>query len=431
VRSTLAAILLLVPTAANAERLNGTMVPSPSATGALELTDVPHVQALAQPMTLFLNFDGPTIGYAETDDSHADLSYIDRAAVAYTPYGDATARAAVVQAVQTDWADYAVSITEVRPAAGDYVMAVVSPTNPYAGEAAGIAPLDCMDSWTRNNVVFAFHGANDGYAINEQARTIGQEVAHSLGLEHTTVDEDIMSYAYGPADFWFADQCSQILLTAASPEVYCVDQHAQFCPGGQQNSHAELLSLIGAGIPDTLSPVLSITSPTDGTSFVEGDDFTISVDASDEVGVVSVELFSNGVSMASDGSAPWGWPAAGIPAGQYEFYAQAYDAAGNLAQSDVVVIDVVPQDAPDPSAGSDTDDPEQDDGSSDAADDDDPLDPDDDGSGDDGDGLPPGYGLDRSDVDGCACAAQREHGPLMSLLTLVGIGLVRRRRPAA
>ncbi|MBC8069553.1 MAG: Ig-like domain-containing protein [Deltaproteobacteria bacterium] len=419
---------LLVPAIASAEptgdRLNGRMVPSPSATGALELSTAPRVQALAQPMTLYLNFDGPTIGYAEVDDSRANLSYIDRAAVAYTPYGDATARAAVVQAVVTDWSAYGVTITETRPGAGDYVMAVVSGTNPFAGEAAGIAPLDCMDAWTRNNVVFAFHGANDGYSINEQARTIGQEVAHSLGLEHTTVDEDIMSYAYGPADYWFADQCSPILLTPGSPEVYCVEQHQQFCPVTQQNSHAELLSLIGAGTPDTQSPVLSITSPQDGAQFVEGDDFSVAVDAADEVGVVTVELFSNGESMASDALAPWGWPANGIAAGQYELYAAATDAAGNVAHSDVVVIDVLPQGGVDPSGGATTDDPDDSDDSS-AQDDEGPVDPSGQPTADDDDSLPPGYGQDRGEAQGCAIAGSET---AWSLLVLAGALLRRRRR---
>jgi hypothetical protein len=399
------------------------MVPAPSATG--ELTAPPDVQ-LAQAMTLFLDFEGPQITYSETDDSHTNASYIQQAAVDYAPYGDATARAALVQAVRTDWAAYAVNITEMRPAAGDYVMAVVSPTNPYGGAYAGIAPLDCMDSWTRNNVVFAFHGAGDGYSINEQARTVGQEVAHSLGLEHTTDDVDIMSYAYGPADFWFVDGCSQILLTELAPEVYCVDQHAQFCAGSQQNSHAELLNLIGAGTPDTQAPVLSIVSPVDGATFEDGAAFAIEVDASDEVGVVQVELFVDGASMAVDATAPWGWPVDGIPAGQYEFYAQATDLAGNASVSNVVVIDVAPAFEPEdePEAESSGGD-EPDDGDEDEDPTDGPA------SGDDtlGDALPPGFGQDRGEASGCVVAPPRRSRSLALLLPLVCFAL--RRRHAA
>ncbi len=420
-------LVAIAPLGAQAEsdKLGGLMVPAPSA-GPLAESAPPDVQ-LAQPMTIFLDFEGPTIVYGDTDDSHTNTSYIQQAAVDYAPYGDVTARAALVQAVRTDWAAYAVTITETRPAVGDYVMTVVSPTNPYAGVAAGIAPLDCMDTWTRNNVVYAFHGANDGYSINEQARTVGQEVAHSLGLEHTTIENDIMSYAYGPADFWFVDGCSSILLTEMSPEVYCVDQHLQFCGASQQNSHAELLNLVGAGTPDTQSPVLSIVSPMDGSSFDEGAAFDILVEATDEVGVTEVELFVDGVAMASDVSAPFTWPVADIPAGQYEMYAEARDAAGNSSVSDVIVFDVAPADGSEDPNGSESGGEDPTDGD-DSVDPTDTSDPDvDDGSIEDSDALPPGYGLDRGEVTGCALPTERT----TSWAWLALVVLVLRRRAQA
>lgn len=394
------------------------MVPSPIAAQQLELRAAPRVQHSTQPMTIYLAFDGPTITLGDIDDSHANVSYLERAAIAYAPYGDATLQAALVQAVLLDWSAYAVTITETRPAVGDYVMTVVSPTNPYAGEAAGIAPLDCDDTWTRNNVVFAFHGANDGYAINEQARTVGQEVAHSIGLEHTTVDEDIMSYAYGPGDFWFVDQCSQILLTAVSPEVTCTAQHLEFCAEAQQNSHAELVAMLGTSAPDTQSPTITISAPTNGEHYGEGDDFMIHVNAADERGVVEVQLFANDEAMANDVTEPYGWPVTGIPVGQYELYAEARDAAGNVAQSEVVTIEVTPLQGPDANDGTSE-------GSSSG---DAPLDPgpDDEDAGDH-DALPSGYGLDRGGDEGCTIASDRA-SPLPLLLV---VPFARRRRRAA
>jgi hypothetical protein len=427
-KAVVGALLLLSFTARaqDSAKRNGAMVPAPSATGELPLA-VPPAEQLAQQMTIFLDFEGPQINYAELDDSHTNTSHIQEAAIDYAPYGDATARAALVQAVRTDWQPYAVTITETRPAAGDYVMTVVSPTNPYGGMYAGIAPLDCMDTWTRNNVVFAFHGAGDGYAINEQARTIGQEVAHSIGLEHTTDDNDIMSYAYGPADFWFVDGCSQILLTEMVPEVYCVDQHALFCPADQQNSHAELVHLVGAGAPDLQGPTISIASPLDGAAYVEGASFAIEVDATDEVGVVQVELFVDGASMALDGVAPYGWPVEGIPPGYYAFEAHATDVAGNLSVSETVTIEVMPALEPDDEPDAESsggDEPEDDDeasGSEAPENDDDTL----------GDALPPGFGLDRGDSAGCVVGPHRHPGRIALLLPLVGLALRRRRRVAS
>jgi hypothetical protein len=407
------------------DKLGGLMVPAPSA-GPLAESTPPDVQ-LAQAMTIFLDFEGPTIVYGEIDDSRTNTSYMQQAAVDYAPYGDATARAALVQAVRTDWAAYAVTITETRPAAGDYVMTVVSPTNPYAGIAAGIAPLDCMDTWTRNNIVYAFHGANDGYSINEQARTVGQEVAHSIGLEHTTDQNDIMSYAYGPADFWFVEGCSPILLTEMSPEVYCVDQHLQFCGASQQNSHAELLNLIGAGTPDTQAPVLSIVSPMDGSTFDEGAAFDIQVEATDEVGVSEVELFVDGVAMASDATAPFSWPVADIPAGQYEMYAEARDAAGNASMSNVIIIDVAPAPGSEDPDGDSSGGEDPTDGDEDA----DPTDADsgvDDGDSEDSDALPPGYGFDRGDPTGCAFTTDRSTRGVLPWLALAMVVVRRRKR---
>ncbi len=420
----------------------GDVVPAPNLVGS-PATGAPVLPASAMPMTVFLDFEGPTIVYGDNDDSHTNTSFIQAAAVDYAPYGDATARAALVQAVQLDWSPYAVTLTETRPDGGDYVLAVVSPTNPYEGQAAGIAPLDCNDSWTRNNVVFAFHGANDGYAINEQARTIGQEVAHSLGLEHTTTPTDIMSYSYGPPDFWFVDDCMDILTTQQAPVIWCAAQHEEFCPAEQQNSHAELIGLVGDAIPDTQGPVLSIVAPFDGDEFDAGASFDILVEASDDVGVAEVELFANGEAVATDGAPPWSWTANAIGEGHYELHAEARDLAGNAAASETVTIDVLPQGSADDDGGAPSDDdgdaPSDDDG--DAPSDDDDEGEDDDGAAgsDDGtdppsdepdadandDGTSPSYVREDGLKVMCALAPRSPGSP--ALLALVLLALRRRR----
>jgi hypothetical protein len=413
----------------------GDMVPAPGIADGLQI--VPVTPTSAMPMVVFMDFDGPQIVSGEIDDSHTNTSFIPHVAIDYAPYGDATQRAALMQAVQLDWSPYAVTLTEARPESGDYVMTVVSPTNPYEGEAAGIAPLDCMDAWTRNNVVFAFHGANDGYAINEQARTIGQEIAHSLGLEHTVEPSDIMSYAYGPTDFWFVDDCMDILTTDFSSQIWCATQHEWFCPQEQQNSHAELVELIGAAAPDTQSPALSIAFPTDEQRFAAGASFTIVVDAVDDVGIAEIELFSNGAPVALDVASPWGWDVHSISAGEYELYAEARDLAGNVAVSGVVTILVGmegesgddPLD-PEPAGTESSPEPDGDDGevSSEGAD------------GDSDDGSAPDEPTDdegsRSYVYaidepmGCMCGQSGSGGP-PGLFGLPLLAIARRRRRAA
>ncbi|MFC6634942.1 chitinase C-terminal domain-containing protein [Microbulbifer taiwanensis] len=63
-------------------------------------------------------------------------------------------------------------------------------------------------------------------------------------------------------------------------------------------------------------PQGSITSPTSGAVFIENDSVIITVDASDDSGVASVEFFVDGSSIGTDNSAPWqsSWTAvAGTP----------------------------------------------------------------------------------------------------------------------
>jgi hypothetical protein len=230
----------------------------------------------------------------------------------------------------------------------------------------------------------------------------------------------------------------EILLTSQSPQVRCVAQHEQFCGAEQQNSHAELLDLVGDAIPDTHSPVLSIVAPLDGAGFATGASFEIVVDASDDVGIVEIELFANGESVAVDLAPPWSWSVNEIPAGDYDLHAEARDLAGNIATSSVVTIEVGAggeggSDGSDPdSDGSDASPPTdtgEPDGSDDGGDGTEPVS--DDGSAadageDDASDTAPTYAQEVADLGGCVLApgsAPRHAG--LALLVLL---LARRRR---
>jgi len=91
--------------------------------------------------------------------------------------------------------------------------------------------------------------------------------------------------------------------------------------------------------PDTTPPTVSIASPTGGN--VSGV-VTISVNASDNVGVTHVDLMVNGQSASSATSAPYqfSWNSTGVANGAAQLKAVAFDAAGNLAQSAIVTVNV-------------------------------------------------------------------------------------------
>jgi thermitase len=92
--------------------------------------------------------------------------------------------------------------------------------------------------------------------------------------------------------------------------------------------------------PDTTPPVVSITSPT-ASSTVSGS-VSIGVNATDNVGVSSVELHVNGNVVAIDNSSPWGfsWDSKSVANGMVNLSLVAFDAAGNQASSSTVSVNV-------------------------------------------------------------------------------------------
>ena len=59
-------------------------------------------------------------------------------------------------------------------------------------------------------------------------------------------------------------------------------------------------------VPETVPPTVVVTSPSDGSTVIEGETFTVSVDATDNGGIDIVELNLDGFVIASDSTAPFG-----------------------------------------------------------------------------------------------------------------------------
>jgi subtilisin family serine protease len=90
---------------------------------------------------------------------------------------------------------------------------------------------------------------------------------------------------------------------------------------------------------DTTAPSASIAAPTGGT--VSGL-VSVTVNASDNVGVARVDLKVNGQVVASDTTAPWSfvWNSMSVADGSYGLAAVAVDAAGNSGTSSPVTVTV-------------------------------------------------------------------------------------------
>jgi bacillolysin len=95
---------------------------------------------------------------------------------------------------------------------------------------------------------------------------------------------------------------------------------------------------VGIGDPpaaDSKPPMVSITSPADGATVQP--DFAIAVTATDDVGVLKVDLAIDGTKLGSDATAPYTFDATGLAAGAHTIEATAFDAS-NQAKASITVM---------------------------------------------------------------------------------------------
>lgn len=319
--------------------------------------DAPPIRDLSrtapqEQKVVYLALDGIELTQGR-DDSLNNVSTI--CGGSFPPYGEGQKREAMLQATYKDWDRYNVRLTTERPESGDFTMAVVSNVpqeicRPNSRNVFGVAPMDCGDEV--NNIVFAFHSADDEHNVDHQATVISQEIAHSYGLDHTNNRDGIMNPSPSGMDQAFADTCQP---NAGS--VFCASQHAQFCDPNEliQNSHAELVAILGEKGADQEAPTVAIVSPTDGAIFGVEEDILVEADASDDGAIASVQLEVDGVALgAPDTSAPYEWALVGTPVGTHVLVATALDAAGNESSSAPVTITVGADGGGDSSGGDPT-----------------------------------------------------------------------------
>jgi len=89
--------------------------------------------------------------------------------------------------------------------------------------------------------------------------------------------------------------------------------------------------------PDTIPPVVSILSPTNGSTV--GKKANIQTKASDNVGISKMELYIDGVLtlVKNSSSITSSWNTANVSKGQHVIKAKAYDRAGNVGENSITV----------------------------------------------------------------------------------------------
>ncbi len=93
------------------------------------------------------------------------------------------------------------------------------------------------------------------------------------------------------------------------------------------------------------APTVSITSPDDGDTFVEGDDVTVLIAATDDVAVTEVELFDGTTSLGTDDTAPYEFTISGAT-GSYSLTATASDGNATTTSAVVNINSIVANTAP-------------------------------------------------------------------------------------
>ncbi|MDH4100782.1 MAG: S8 family serine peptidase [Nitrospirota bacterium] len=108
---------------------------------------------------------------------------------------------------------------------------------------------------------------------------------------------------------------------------------------GKINAYYTLLAAKAAApVIDTTAPVVSIVSPTNSSAVSRG--VAVTVSANDDNGVTRVDLYVDGTLYATGLTGPFSffWDSASVSDGSHDLVAVAYDAAGNVGQSDKVTV---------------------------------------------------------------------------------------------
>ncbi len=248
-------------------------------------------------------------------------------------YGDA-AWQQVVACVKELYRPYDVEVTDVDPG-GDvpHHEAIVAGTNLEAGFGDGIlgvSPAEC--SPTNNNISFTFSNAagnNPLYICS----VVGQESAHSYGLEHSLNCADPMTYLPSCGRQFFR---TGIVPCGEYAERDCV------CGGTGQDVHGWLLSVMGPNPTPMPGPELSIIFPAEGATVENG--FATHAEAGDLRGVGRVEYWLNGTKYderegnGGSNSSNYSFTAPGnLPDSIIDIEIKAYDDIGNESVDTITV----------------------------------------------------------------------------------------------
>ncbi len=272
--------------------------------------------ALSEPQVVWLNKNGGTYTFGAAGGSTSSVTNNVRAP-SFPSSGQAVIPALsttafdwplIVSCVQESYRRFNVTVTDVEPAAGPYVEAVVGGNDGREigrSDLFGIAATDSFCTLYRTGIAFNFAGTHVSAFTNaairnqEMCNTIAHEVGHVLGLEHEIPNRDHMSYVYiQQACPGSAAGCKSFLDMAATCGTEAPGMPNCTCGGTSTNSYAKLATMIGLRPTEMVRPELEIITPE--SLDVLPPTFEIVAQATDNMQMQDVALLIDGVVVVTD-----------------------------------------------------------------------------------------------------------------------------------
>ncbi|GAB1308074.1 hypothetical protein KH5_07570 [Urechidicola sp. KH5] len=161
------------------------------------------------------------------------------------------------------------------------------------------------------------------------------------GSLSSDIDTPVLNYQweqiYGPSTILFSDS------TVVSPDVSNLEEGIYkvqlTVDDGTYSSISTTLIIVT--LTGNVNPVITLTSPENATTYVEGDNITIEAQASDLDGTISVvEFYEGATKIGEDTTAPYSFEWVEPAIGDYDISAKAIDNAGGESTSSIASVSV-------------------------------------------------------------------------------------------